>query len=503
MTSQAVDPAVPQRLGALLHGFAPVAADADRDITGLALDSRQVKRGDLFFACAGSRVHGMHFVDEVVRAGAAAVVYDAAIAVAPPAAGPGVPLIAVQRLAERLGPIAARFHREPSRAMTVVGITGTNGKTSCSHYLAQAFSADGAPCGVLGTLGYGVYGAALRPGSYTTPDALTLQQELARLRDAGAGRVVMEVSSHALVEGRTLGVEFDAAVFTNLSRDHLDYHGDLHGYGCAKRQLFTVPGLRFAVINRGDSFGRELIDDFGAKLACTSFALGEAADVSGEIVASSGAGMTLAIRSRWGEGTLQAGLLGRFNAENLLAVIAVLLLMEVPFAEALRRAALLRPVPGRMERFGGGPGEALAIVDYAHTPDALSQVLSTLRAHCAGRLICVFGCGGERDRGKRPLMGAVAARHADRVIITNDNPRGEDPEAVIAEILAGIPSRAGVEVIADRGEAIRAAIALAAEGDVVLVAGKGHEEYQQIGERRLPFSDRAAVVAAMGAGSWQ
>ncbi len=502
MATQTADSATPQRLAALLHGFAPVMPDADREITGLALDSRQVKRGDLFFACAGGRVHGMRFIDEVVRAGAAAVVYDAESAVTPPGAKSDVPLIAVQRLADQLGPIAARFHRQPSRDLAVIGITGTNGKTSCCHYLAQAFSADGTPCGVLGTLGYGVYGA-LRPGSYTTPDALTLQQELARLRDAGVGRVVMEVSSHALVEGRTLGVDFAAAVFTNLSHDHLDYHGDLDSYGRAKRQLFTVPGLRFAVINRSDSFGRKLIDDFGAQLACTSFALGEAADVSGKIVASSTAGMTLAIRSRWGEGTLQVGLLGRFNAENLLAVLAVLLLMDVPFDEAMRRAGALRPVPGRMERFGGGPGQALAIVDYAHTPDALSQVLSTLRAHCAGRLICVFGCGGERDRGKRPLMGAVAARHADHIILTNDNPRGEEPGAIIAEILAGIPSMAGVDVVPDRGEAIRAALAMASAGDIVLVAGKGHEDYQQIGEQRLPFSDRAVVGAAMGVRSWQ
>lgn len=504
MAAQTVASA-PPRLAALLHGFASVASDTDRDITGLALDSRRVRRGDLFFACAGKRAHGMRFFDEVVRAGAAAVAYDAADAVAlaaRPPASTSVPLIAVQRLVERIGPIAARFHRQPSRAMTVVGVTGTNGKTSCSHYLAQAFSADGTPCGVLGTLGYGVYGA-LRAASHTTPDALTVQQELARLRDAGVSRVVMEVSSHALDQGRTLGVDFTTAVFTNLSHDHLDYHGDLDSYGRAKQRLFTVPGLRFAVINRGDVFGRELIAGLGPELVCASFALGAAADVSAEIIESSAAGMRIAIRSRWGEGELRTGLLGRFNAENLLAVIAVLLLLDLPFEEVLRRAAMLRPVPGRMERFGGSAGKPLAIVDYAHTPDALSQVLSTLRAHCAGRLICVFGCGGERDRSKRPLMGAVAARHADCVILTNDNPRGEEPGAIIEEILAGVPSRAGIEVIPSRGEAIRAALALAVEGDIVLIAGKGHEDYQQIGEQRLPFSDRAAVIEAMGVSSWQ
>ena len=505
MTPQApvnADPA--RRLAALLQGFAAVGPGEDRDIGGLALDSRRVRRGDLFFACAGSRAHGLRFAGEAAGAGAAAVVYDAD----DPAAHEvgrtlraDVPLIGVRRLAERLGPIAARFHRQPSRDMTVVGITGTNGKTSCCHYLAQAFSAGGEPCGVLGTLGYGLYGA-LRPASHTTPDAITLQAELARLRDAGAGRVVMEVSSHALDQGRTLGVAFTAAVFTNLSHDHLDYHGDAVAYGRAKQRLFTVPGLRFAVINRGDAFGRELIAGLGPQVVCASFGFDAAAEgerhVAGELLDASIDGMTLAIRSSWGEGTLRTDLLGRFNAENLLAVLAVLLLMDAPFDEALRRAAALRPAPGRMERIGGGPGRPLAIVDYAHTPDALEQVLRTLRAHCSGRLTCVFGCGGERDRAKRPLMGAAAARHADRVIVTDDNPRGEDPRAIVAEILAGMPSGSAAEVVQDRAAAIRAAIAGAGAGDIVLIAGKGHEDYQQIGERRLPFSDRVAVEAAFG-----
>lgn len=493
-----------RRLAALLHGFAAVEPREDRDIAGLALDSRRVRRGDLFFACAGGRAHGMRFVDEAVSAGAAAVAYDAADPLALQARETvrrDVPLIGVQGLAERIGPIAARFHRQPSRDMAVVGITGTNGKTSCCHYLAQAFSVAGeTPCGVVGTLGYGLYGA-LRPATHTTPDAVTLQEELARMRDAGARHVVMEVSSHALAQGRTLGVRFATAVFTNLSHDHLDYHGDLASYGRAKQRLFAVPGLRFAVVNRDDAFGREILAGLRSDIESASFGLegdtmGRA--VSGTVVRADIAGMALKVRSSWGEGELHTPLLGRFNAENLLAVIAVLLLMGVPLDEALRRAAALRAVPGRMERFGGDAGRPLAIVDYAHTPDALEQALRTLRAHCRGRLVCVFGCGGERDRAKRPLMGEIAARLADRVVVTDDNPRGEDPRAIVGEILAGMPAGGAVETISDRAAAIAAAIGGAGEGDIVLVAGKGHEDYQQVGDRRLPFSDRAAVAGILG-----
>jgi UDP-N-acetylmuramoyl-L-alanyl-D-glutamate--2,6-diaminopimelate ligase len=451
----------------------------------------------------------MRFVDQAVMAGAAAIAYDAADPVALQAretARGDVPLIAVPGLADCIGPIAARFHREPSRAVTVVGITGTNGKTSCCHYLAQAFTAvDETPCGVVGTLGYGLYGE-LRPASHTTPDALTLQEELARMRDAGARHVVMEVSSHALTQGRTLGVDFTSAVFTNLSHDHLDYHGDLVAYGRAKQRLFQTPGLRFAIVNRSDACGREILAGLDASIKSVRFALDSdvaiASDtdgcvVNGTMLRADITGMALQVRSSWGEGVVHTPLLGRFNAENLLAVIAVLLVMGIAFEETLRRAALLRAVPGRMERFGGAT-QPLVIVDYAHTPDALEQVLRTLRAHGAGRLFCVFGCGGERDRAKRPLMGKIAALCADRVVITDDNPRREDSRAIIDEILAGVPAGVGVDVIGDRANAIAAAIRAARAGDIVLVAGKGHEDYQQIGTERLAFSDRELVSNILG-----
>lgn len=497
-------PMTPWRLAALLHGFATVAAQDDRDVSGLALDSRRVQRGDLFFARAGTRDHGARHIGQAVAAGAVAIVCDAAET--PPVGAPeAVPLIRVPCLADRIGPIAARFNHQPSRALEVYGITGTNGKTSCCHYLAQAFAADGSSCGVIGTLGYGIPGApgALRPASHTTPDAITLQRELARMRADGARRVVMEVSSHALAQGRTLGVDFAGAVFTNLTRDHLDYHGDAAAYGQAKRRLFDSPGLRFAVINGDDAFGREILASLGDGLICVRYGLGDdiAAGggkyVRGAVIESSLAGIRLAIDSSWGGGELLTPLLGRFNAGNALAVFAVLMLSGLTLEEALRRVAGLHAVPGRMERFGGDRRRPLVIVDYAHTPDALEQTLGTLRAHAAGRLVCVFGCGGDRDRGKRPLMGGIAARLADRVIVTDDNPRGEDARAIVADILAGMPAEARVDVVSDRAEAIRTAITEADAGDVVLVAGKGHEDYQEIGGRRLPFSDREVVAAAL------
>ncbi|MCC6302423.1 MAG: UDP-N-acetylmuramoyl-L-alanyl-D-glutamate--2,6-diaminopimelate ligase [Gammaproteobacteria bacterium] len=493
----------PQRLSALLQGLVAVDGDNDPEIAGLETDSRRVVPGDLFFACAGGRTHGAEYIDDAVRAGARAVLYEPDARVRAPTADrvpSGVPLMGIADLGRRLGVIAARFYEDPSRDMLVIGITGTNGKTSVCHYLAQALLKDGAPCGVIGTLGYGVYGA-LRPGTYTTPDAVTLQEELAALRAGGIRRVVMEVSSHALEQERTRGVAFDGAIFTNLTRDHLDYHGDLTAYARAKQKLFLVPGLSYAAINEDDPFGRELLAGLARPVVGVSYGLGEGAGstagvryVRACVARRDLSGMELRIRSSWGEGALHTALLGEFNASNLLAVLAMLLLMELPLEEALKRLEGLRAVPGRMERFEGAAGtRPLVIVDYAHTPDALAQALRTLRPHCAGRLWCVFGCGGDRDRGKRPLMGAVAARDADRVVVTSDNPRHEDPQEIIGQILAGIERADAVACVPDRAAALRQAIESARPGDIVLVAGKGHEDYQQIGDERLPFSDRDQV----------
>ena len=498
-----------QPLSRLLADLVQVDAAHDTLIHGLSLDSRQVTPGDLFFACAGTRCHGAQHIAEAIAAGAAAVLCEGPQA---HVAGEGaVPVYPVEHLKDRLGRIAARFYGDPSRDMTVTGITGTNGKTSCSHFLAQALDSAQPPCGLLGTLGYGRFGA-LQAGRHTTPDAITLQAWLAQLHHDGVGQVVMEVSSHALDQGRVAGVHFDTAVFTNLSRDHLDYHGDLARYAAAKSRLFQVAGLRHAVVNGDDETGQRLLTTLAGGVDVVVYGLNDGASaradcqwmhhprvrhVSGEILRHDGEGMEIHVESSWGSGSFRSSLLGRFNASNLLATLAVLLVQGMPLEQATACLARTRPVPGRMEHFGGGQGLPLVVIDYAHTPDALRQVLQTLRPLCRGCLWVVFGCGGDRDRGKRREMGAVAAQCADRVILTDDNPRSEDGAQIIAEIAAGMGRDRPAEIVRDRARAICHAIGAAGEGDVVLIAGKGHEEYQIVGERRIPFSDREQVAQAL------
>ena len=403
----------------------------------------------------------------------------------------------------RVGEIAARFHGNPTRELRVVGITGTNGKSSCCHYIAQALDSEEEPCGVVGTLGYGRLGA-LRAGGHTTPDAVTLQALFAEMLAAGVRRVVMEVSSHALSQGRVNGVEFDVAVFTNLTHDHLDYHGDITNYARAKRQLFFAPRLRTAVINGDDDYGRKLLASLPEGVAAVCFSIAGGCDkadaqhvVKGEVLRVDRDGLAMRVDSPWGSGSLHTELLGRFNASNLLASVASLCQLEVPFSVAVERLAQVTSVPGRMEHFGGAARRPLVVVDYAHTPDALLQVLETLRELCAHELWCVFGCGGDRDRQKRAKMGAIAERIADHVIVTDDNPRHEDPQAIIAQILSGLARPEAALVISDRALAIRTAVSRAAADDVVVIAGKGHEDYQQIGDRRIPFSDREQVSAVL------
>jgi UDP-N-acetylmuramoyl-L-alanyl-D-glutamate--2,6-diaminopimelate ligase len=409
-----------------------------------------------------------------------------------------VPLVVVDDLGRKVSRIAARFHGDPSARLRVVGVTGTNGKTSVTQMLAQALDDDGR-CGVLGTLGHGFPGR-LAQGSHTTPDPITLQALLAELRDAGASSVAMEVSSHALHQHRVAAVAFDTAVFTNLTRDHLDYHGTMEAYGAAKAELFRYRGLRLAVINADDAFGRRLLEGLrGGPLtvACGECARAASAEryVTVTAVDAERNGLRLAYDSSWGEGVVAAPLLGRFNAENLALVLGVLLASGVAPAQAASRLRRLTAVAGRMEAVAGGAGRPLAVIDYAHTPDALAKVLESLRPHAAGRLVCVFGCGGERDPGKRPLMGEVAERLADRVVVTDDNPRGEDGDAIVAGILAGCREPARIEVVRSRAEAIRSALAGAGAEDLVLIAGKGHEDYQLVGDLRLPFSDLDQVRA--------
>jgi UDP-N-acetylmuramoyl-L-alanyl-D-glutamate--2,6-diaminopimelate ligase len=384
-----------------------------------------------------------------------------------------------------------------------MGVTGTNGKTSVTHYLAQALARECA-CAIVGTVGIGFPGD-LAPATMTTPDPVSLQQTLAWLRGQGAAAVAMEVSSHALAQGRAEGVRFSHAIFTNLSRDHLDYHGDMAAYGEAKRALFRMPGLRWAVVNLDDPLGADIMGDLhpGVGLACYSLSPGAPFPpacrlwVRASKVVPGPAGLSMEIQTSVGGGAVEVGLIGRFNAANLLSVLAVLLARGMPLEQALHALARVRGVPGRMERFGGGDLPTV-VVDYAHTPDALHQALASAREHTAGRLICVFGCGGERDPGKRPLMGAVAERLSDRLILTDDNPRGEDGSAIIEQIMGGIGDPTAVRVERRRALAIRAAIATAATGDLVLVAGKGHETTQDLGELKVHFSDRAQVQQALG-----
>jgi UDP-N-acetylmuramoyl-L-alanyl-D-glutamate--2,6-diaminopimelate ligase len=487
----------PKLLSNLLQGLVDMPIP-EVVVAGLALDSRRVQCGDLFLALVGVQARGHEFIESAVENGATAVLYDADAGAVN--ANCKVLCIAVVNLAHKAGVIAERFFDEPSRELFMVGVTGTNGKTSCAQFLAQAYH-DDAPCGVIGTIGNGFYGA-LDVASHTTPDAVSLHRLLRQFRDQGATRVVMEVSSHGLDQGRVAGINFDVAVFTNLSRDHLDYHGDMAAYGRAKSRLFSLPGLRWAVINTDDALGRSLVDEIPAAVGMLTYGMGESAvsrgdRIQGRLIRLDRNGLVMAVETPWGQGTISSPLLGRFNASNLLAVFGALLVSGIEFTTAVQRLQRLNTVPGRMEHFGK-EGQPLVVVDYAHSPDALYQVLITLREHCAGKLWCVFGCGGNRDRGKRPLMGEVAEQNADLVVITNDNPRLEDAQAIIDDIRSGMKHSETVTVIADRAQAIAHAVQRAGVDDVVLVAGKGHEDYQQVGDVRYPFSDRVQVQSLLG-----
>lgn len=491
--------ALPLALGELLAGFTGVPAVlTDRPVADLAADSREVRPGEVFFAVRGGHRHGLEFLDAVRAAGAMAVLWEPPYDGVLPAGDALPALLAVPGLRQKMGLIASRYYREPSRQLQVVGITGTDGKTSCAHFIAQALSdAERGPCGILGTLGAGVYGET-EPAIHTTPDSLSVQRWLAGLVAGGRHYAAMEVSSHALDQGRVNGVEFAVAVLTNLTRDHLDYHGTPEAYAAAKRRLFFEHRPRWAVLNLDDGFGRDIAADPRDEFQVVGYGLGERPErlerfVWGEGLELTPAGLNLRIRSSWGDGELRAGLLGRFNASNLLATLATLLALGMPFDEALGRVARSVTAPGRMERLGGGAGQPLVVIDYAHTPHALEQVLGALREHGSGRLWCVFGCGGDRDSGKRPLMGAAAERLADRVIVTDDNPRTEDPERIVGDILAGLQHPDAVAVIRDRRAAILHALAAAEAGDIVLISGKGHEDYQIVGVERLPFSDHEVV----------
>ncbi len=488
-------------LDALLAGIAPAPPLA---VAGLALDSRAVGKGDAFIALRGGNRHGLEFLGQAIAAGAGAVLWDPDEGRTPDAVPDGVVGVPVPALRSRLGEIADRCYGAPSSRLAVAGVTGTNGKTTCAWLLAGAASSAARRSAYLGTLGSG-FPPKLATSALTTPDVVTLHRQLRALADAGATHVAMEVSSHALDQRRVDGVRLRVAAFCNLSRDHLDYHSSVERYTAAKQRLFRLPGLEHAVINTGDPVGARFAAALASGVALTSVTVGGERPVTQRFihvaqVDAAADGIALVIDGHFGRRRLQSRLVGEFNAENLAITLGMLLAWGIDVDEALTALARGTAPPGRMEGFRLASG-SLAVVDYAHTPDALAKVLTALRAHTAGRVLVVFGCGGERDTGKRALMGAAAERLADRVIVTDDNPRGEDPDRIVGMILSGFKVPAGVLVERDRSLAIRAALAEAGPRDVVLIAGKGHEDYQLIGAERRHWSDREFLQRQAGGAS--
>ncbi|MDN7744879.1 UDP-N-acetylmuramoyl-L-alanyl-D-glutamate--2,6-diaminopimelate ligase [Burkholderia multivorans] len=473
----------------------------------LHADTRSLRAGDVFVAYAVDGADNRAFIADALARGAAAVLYQPEGL----AATPNAPVaLAVPALDQLAGEIASGWYGDPSDGLLAIGVTGTNGKTSCTQWIAAALTALHQPCAIIGTLGSGMPGH-LVPTGFTTPDAPQLQRSLAQLRDGGAQAVAMEVSSHALHQGRVNGTAFDIAVFTNLTQDHLDYHRTFEAYEAAKAKLFAWRGLRAAVVNRDDAAGRRLLEKLAGRVRTIAYGIGDAQqapDADRELVAldvrATATGTAFRLRSSWGDADVEVGTLGAFNVSNLLAVLGALLAADVPFDAALAEIARLEPVNGRMQRLGGRlqNDEPLVVIDYAHTPDALEKTLDALRPIAVargGRLVCMFGCGGDRDATKRPLMGAIAERLADDVVVTSDNPRSEDPQAIIDQIVAGMTAPDRARRIEDRASAILQAVRGAAREDVVVLAGKGHEATQEIMGKKRAFSDQDHARLALAA----
>jgi UDP-N-acetylmuramoyl-L-alanyl-D-glutamate--2,6-diaminopimelate ligase len=478
-----------KRLDELLTGLVADGTAPPVTIGGLTMDSRRVVIGDAFVALSGTRTHGMEYAWDALAAGAAVVLHDGRATVP---AGLASHCVEVPQLRERLYRIAQRFWDDPAASLDLVAVTGTNGKSSVAWLLAQALEG-----GMVGTLGVGAPGAQ-HTGTHTTPDVLGLYAALAAMRAAGLTSVVLEASSHALDQRRLDGLTFTTAVFTNLGRDHLDYHGTMEAYGAAKARLFRDFDSRRQLINCDDAFGRVLADELADSPGLLRYGLDREhrPDVLAGVRAASLDGLQLDINTPEGRIHCRSGLIGRINASNIAVVAAELIARGHPPADVVEIVGGLTPVPGRMNRIDGPAGQRV-IIDYAHTPDALANALSALREVTPGRLVCVFGCGGERDRGKRPRMGRVAEAMADAVVLTNDNPRFEEPLRILREIQAGMARPERASVVPDRRLAIERAIAGASSSDCVLVAGKGHETDQDFGARRIRFSDFEAVRHAL------
>jgi UDP-N-acetylmuramoyl-L-alanyl-D-glutamate--2,6-diaminopimelate ligase len=482
-------------LSDLLQG---IAAAPDIPVLGIASDSRQLRDGYLFLAVQGLTTHGLDFLEQARQAGASAVAWDASTGTAPENAG--LRLIAVHGLAQQVGEIADRFYGHPSERLDVIGVTGTNGKTTVAWMIAQAGELLGETCGYIGTLGHGV-GEVEAANGMTTPPVVDLHRQLAEFVDQDAVSAAVEVSSHALSQGRVDGVRFDTAVFTNLSRDHLDYHTDMAEYFDSKARLFLECSPRHRIINVDSHYGLRLASLCGPDVVTVATKFDRAPSghpfLSVRSVVASSDGSDVRFVSSWGGGRFMLHLPGDFNVANAATVLALLLMKGVAVEQACDLMSQLQAPPGRMQRVAKeGPA---VFIDYAHTPTALDGALQALRAHCAGKLWCVFGCGGDRDRGKRPQMGKAAERQGDQIVLTTDNARSEDPAHIVDDILRGMDHPEHVTVIEDRSAAIGWTIGRAADDDVVLIAGKGHETYQEAGGRRISISDFGIASRALAA----
>jgi UDP-N-acetylmuramoyl-L-alanyl-D-glutamate--2,6-diaminopimelate ligase len=475
-------------LNELLQSFSIASAD-ETQITSLCIDSRKVTEGAVFLAYPGSVVDGRDFIQAAADLGASAIVYEASgFELAAPLEIPSFPVHGLQAM---VGFAASCFYREPSSELQVFGVTGTNGKTTCCYLLTQAFTSMGMQAAMIGTIGVGKLDA-LREADQTTPDPISIHRQLADFRDQAITQVCMEVSSHALDQGRVNGVQFFCSLFTNLSHDHLDYHGDMKAYATAKRRLFTDFSSELLITNASDVMGASLIDVAQADF---SVSYGGGGDVYADEVILGEDGIKLVIEGNGVEFQVVTSLVGKVNIPNLEMLIATLLSLSTSIEDIQAIVAELKPAPGRMELFAVNSLPQV-VVDYAHTPDALEKALLSIKEHCKGELWCVFGCGGDRDSAKRPVMGAAAERHADRLVVTNDNPRSELGSSIAEQIIQGINGEA--VIVLDRREAITQTIAQAKSDDWVLVAGKGHEATQQIGAEYFPFSDREVVSMALG-----
>lgn len=496
-------------LGSLLPDLDLSESLANLSISGLSLDSRLIEPGDLFFAIPGFLKDGRDYIHSSLQSGAEVVLYQPDQEFLPD----NDRVVPVANLNQKISEISGRFYSNPSKKLKLTGITGTNGKTTCTQLLANLLSSINVPVGVIGTLGYSPIAAKkndLKMKGMTTPNPIIIQSILADFVESNISQVVMEVSSHGISQHRINSLLFETAVFTNLSHDHLDYHGNLENYFKVKKELFSIPGLKNAVINIDDAAGSKIAEDLPLYVNKLSFSLvNSEASIFADEINLSVSGITARINSPWGQGELKSKLLGKFNLQNLLAVIGAACCQGLDFYHVIKALPILKNIPGRMEIINDTEesGDSLitgpvVIVDFAHSPDALKNVLGTLRDLCSGKLWCIFGCGGNRDQEKRPIMGKIAAELADNIIITNDNAREESPEKIAKQIFSGIASNkkalhVKTKIILDRKEAINFSIKSAVQEDIVLIAGKGHESYQLLGSESFSFSDRVEARIAL------